>query len=60
MDRRRKLLCRAYFTGCTNANPLESERQLLGFLTEPNDVVGAVHPKAIPVVLTRRQKSKPG
>jgi putative SOS response-associated peptidase YedK len=53
MDRRRKLLCRAYFTGCTNANPVESERQLLGFLTmQANDVVGAIHPKAMPVILT--------
>jgi hypothetical protein len=43
MDRGRKFLCRAYFTGCTNANPVESERQLLGFLTEPNHAVGAIH-----------------
>jgi putative SOS response-associated peptidase YedK len=37
----------------TNANPVEGEHTLFGFLTcEPNDVVGAVHPKAMPVILT--------
>jgi putative SOS response-associated peptidase YedK len=34
-------------------NPVEGEHQLFGFLTtEPNDVVGAIHPKAMPVILT--------
>jgi putative SOS response-associated peptidase YedK len=53
MDRRRKCFCRACFAGGTNANPVESERQLLGFLTtEGNDVIGAIHPKAMPAILT--------
>jgi putative SOS response-associated peptidase YedK len=35
------------------ANPVEGQHTLFGFLTcEPNDVVGAVHPKAMPVILT--------
>jgi putative SOS response-associated peptidase YedK len=37
----------------TKANPVEGEHQLFGFLTtEANDVVAAVHPKAMPVILT--------
>ena len=37
----------------TKSNPVVDEYQLFGFLTtEPNDVVGAVHPKAMPVFLT--------
>ena len=37
----------------TKANPVEAEHTLFGFLTcEPNDVVGAIHPKAMPVILT--------
>jgi putative SOS response-associated peptidase YedK len=37
----------------TKANPVEGEHTLFGFLTcEPNGVVGAVHPKAMPVILT--------
>jgi putative SOS response-associated peptidase YedK len=37
----------------TKANPVEGEHQLFGFLTcDPNTEVGAVHPKAMPVVLT--------
>ncbi len=37
----------------TKANPVEGEHQLFGFLTtEPNDVIGAIHPKAMPVILT--------
>ena len=37
----------------TKANPVEGEHQLFGFLTtEANDVVGAIHPKAMPVILT--------
>ena len=37
----------------TKANPVEGEHQLFGFLiTEPNDIVGAIHPKAMPVILT--------
>jgi putative SOS response-associated peptidase YedK len=35
------------------ANPVEGEHQLFGFLTtDANDVVGAIHPKAMPVILT--------
>lgn len=37
----------------TKANPVEGEHKLFGFLTcEPNAEVGAIHPKAMPVVLT--------
>jgi putative SOS response-associated peptidase YedK len=37
----------------TIANPIEGEHQLFGFLTtEPNSIVGPVHPKAMPVILT--------
>jgi len=37
----------------TKANPIEGEHQLFGFLTtDANDVVGAIHPKAMPVILT--------
>jgi putative SOS response-associated peptidase YedK len=37
----------------TKANPVEGEHQLFGFLTtEANDVVGAIHSKAMPVILT--------
>ncbi|WP_181700568.1 SOS response-associated peptidase [Chthonobacter albigriseus] len=35
------------------SNPVEGEHRLFGFLTsEPNAIVGAVHPKAMPVILT--------
>lgn len=37
----------------TKANPIEGEHQLFGFLTtEANAEVGAIHPKAMPVILT--------
>lgn len=37
----------------TKANPEEGEHTLFGFLTtEANDIVGAIHPKAMPVILT--------
>jgi putative SOS response-associated peptidase YedK len=37
----------------TKTNPIEVEHQLFGFLTtESNDVVGPIHPKAMPVILT--------
>lgn len=37
----------------TKANPVEGQHLLYGFLTtEPNDVVGPIHPKAMPVILT--------
>lgn len=37
----------------TKSNPVEGEHQLFGFLTcEANEEVGAVHPKAMPVILT--------
>ena len=36
----------------TKASPVDGEHQLFGFLTtEANDVVGAIHPKAMPVIL---------
>jgi putative SOS response-associated peptidase YedK len=38
----------------TKANPVEGEHQLFGFLTtESNAEVGAIHPKAMPVILTQ-------
>ena len=41
----------------TKANPVEGEHTLFGFLTtEANDVVGAVHPKAMPVILTSSEE----
>jgi putative SOS response-associated peptidase YedK len=37
----------------TKANPIVGEHQLFGFLTtEANAEVGAIHPKAMPVILT--------
>jgi putative SOS response-associated peptidase YedK len=37
----------------TKANPVEGEHQLFGFLTtEANAEMGAIHPKAMPVILT--------
>jgi putative SOS response-associated peptidase YedK len=37
----------------TKANPVEGEQQLFGFLTtNANAEVGAIHPKAMPVILT--------
>jgi putative SOS response-associated peptidase YedK len=39
----------------TKAKPVEGEHQLFGFLTtDPNDVVEAIHPKAMPVILTTK------
>jgi putative SOS response-associated peptidase YedK len=41
----------------TKANPVEGEHTLFDFLTtDANDVVGAVHPKAIPVILTKPEE----
>jgi len=38
----------------TKANPVEGDHQLFGFLTtDANAEVGAVHPKAMPVILTQ-------
>jgi putative SOS response-associated peptidase YedK len=38
----------------TKANPVEGEHQLFGFLTtDANGEVGAIHPKAMPVIFTR-------
>ena len=37
----------------TKINPIEGEHKLFGFLTtNANDVVGAIHPKAMPVILS--------
>jgi DNA-binding XRE family transcriptional regulator len=37
----------------TKSNPIEGEHQLFGFLTtDANAEVGAIHPKAMPVILT--------
>jgi len=39
----------------TKANPVGGEHRLFGFLTtDSNDVVGAIHPKAMPVILTTK------
>ena len=47
------LWCRWSGTRGTKADPVEGEHLLFGFLTtEPNAEVGAVHPKAMPVVLS--------
>jgi putative SOS response-associated peptidase YedK len=41
----------------TKANPVEGEHTLFGFLTtEANDVVGAVHANAMPVILATPQE----
>ena len=43
----------------TKANPVEGEHQLFGFLTtDPNVVVGAFHPKAMPVILTTESNAQ--
>jgi putative SOS response-associated peptidase YedK len=37
----------------TKVDPVEGEHQLFGFLTcDTNAEVGAIHPKAMPVILT--------
>jgi putative SOS response-associated peptidase YedK len=37
----------------TRADPVEGEHNLYGFLTtDANSLVGAIHPKAMPVILT--------
>jgi putative SOS response-associated peptidase YedK len=58
-DEDRPLLCFAglwtTWTGTrgTKAEPVEGEHELFGFLTtEANGTVGAVHPKAMPAILT--------
>jgi putative SOS response-associated peptidase YedK len=41
----------------TKANPVEGEHRLYGFLTtEANGVVGPIHPKAMPVLLTTAEE----
>lgn len=41
----------------TKANPVEGRHELFGFLTcDPNAVVGPVHPKAMPVILTTSEE----
>ena len=41
----------------TKANPVEGEHQLFGFLTcDANATVGAIHPKAMPVILTTTEE----
>ena len=41
----------------TMANPVEGEHTLFGILTtDANDVVGAIHPKAMPVILTKPEE----
>lgn len=41
----------------TKAEPVEGEHKLYGFLTtEANGVVGSIHPKAMPVILTTAEE----
>jgi putative SOS response-associated peptidase YedK len=41
----------------TKANPVDGEHTLFGFLTtDPNKEVGAIHPKAMPVILTTQDE----
>jgi putative SOS response-associated peptidase YedK len=41
----------------TRSNPVDGEHQLVGFLTTAaNAEVGAIHPKAMPVILTDRDR----
>lgn len=41
----------------TKANPVDGEHQLFGFLTcDPNQIVGPIHPKAMPVILTTSEE----
>jgi putative SOS response-associated peptidase YedK len=41
----------------TKANPVEGEHQLFGFLTtDANAEVGAIHPKAMPVIFTEPEQ----
>jgi len=41
----------------TKAEPVEGEHKLYGFLTtEANGVVGRIHPKAMPVILTTAEE----
>src|ERR1700720_1740664 len=41
----------------TKANPVERHNLLYGFLTtEPNSVVAPIHPKAMPVILTKSEE----
>ena len=41
----------------TKAEPVEGEHLLYSFLTsEPNGVVGPIHPKAMPVILTNPEE----
>ena len=41
----------------TKANPIEGEHLLYGFLTtDANGIVGPVHPKAMPVMLTTAEE----
>ena len=41
----------------TKAQPIEGEHRLYGFLTtDANSLVGSIHPKAMPVILTTREE----
>ena len=51
MNRLHQNCVRALFA-CRNSNSVEGEHQLFGFLTtHANAEVGAIHPKAMPVIL---------
>ncbi len=41
----------------TKGNPIDGEHELYGFLTtDANEVVGRIHPKAMPVMLTTKEE----
>lgn len=42
----------------TKANPVEGDHLLYGFLTtDANAIVGAIHPKAMPVLITTDEEA---
>ena len=42
----------------TKANPVEGQHELFGFLTtDANGIVGPIHPKAMPVILTTAEEA---
>jgi putative SOS response-associated peptidase YedK len=44
----------------TKAEPAEGEHKLFGFLTtDANKTVGAIHPKAMPIILTTEEEMDP-
>ncbi len=63
LDESRKLFCFAgiwtnwHGTRGTKAAPVAGVHRLFGFLTtEPNAIVAPIHPKAMPVILTKKEE----